>query len=158
MKGSRRAVAALVLGTLLLIAPAAFGSSRTISDRDDVPKHRVDIKSASHSHTRGKLKHTVVAYRAFKTSRGPCVTFETNGRGRKDYQVCGYSNMINLHQQTTKGTVSMRRPNRRTISYIFRPRAIGRPDVYKWFVIEPGSDECKCDRAPNKGLVRHALN
>ena len=158
MNLSSRALAALTIAVLLLVAPAAFGSSRRIPDGNDVPKHRVDIKSASHSHTRGKLKHTVVAYRAFKTSRGPCVTFETDGRGRKDYQVCGYSNMINLHQQTTKGTVNMRRPNRHTISYIFRPRAIGRPGTYKWFVVEPGPDECKCDRAPNKGLVRHALN
>lgn len=150
--------AALALSLLLLVAPAALGSSRTIRDPKDVPPRRIDIKSASHSHHNGKIKHKVVAYERFNTSRGPCVTFETNGGGRKDYQVCGYNNMTDLQQQRTHGTAKIRRPNRRSIVYIFRKRAIGNPNRYKWFIEEPGPDECrKCDRAPNSGLVRHNI-
>jgi hypothetical protein len=153
-----RKPATLALGLVLLVAPAAFGSSRTVSDGRDTTQRRIDIKAVSHGHKNGKLKHTVVAYERFKTSRGPCVTFETNGGGRKDYQVCGYENMIDLHQQVTNATVNIQRPDRRTIVYIFRRKAIGRPGSYKWFVEEPGPDECpNCDRAPNSGMVRHNI-
>ena len=152
-----RKAATLGLAAALLAAPAAFGSSRTISDPRDA-HHRVNIKSASHSHHNGKLKHTVVAYRSFRTSRGPCVTFETNGGGLPDYRVCGYENMIALHQQRTHATVDTRRPNGRTIVYIFRKRAIGNPNKYSWHVKEAGPDECPdCDRAPNSGKVRHRI-
>ncbi len=153
-----RTSTAIALAFVLLAAPAALGSSRTISDPRDTTDHRVDIRSASHSHRNGKLVHTVVAYERFKTSRGPCVTFETTGGGRKDYQVCGYGNMTDLREQRTDGTAQIRRPNRKTIVYVFRKRAIGGPSVYKWLVEEPGPDECpNCDRAPNSGTVRHDI-
>ena len=147
----------------LLLGPAALGSTRTISDPDDVPRRRIDIKSASAGHVNGKLKHTIVSYRRFRTSRGPCVNFETKPKAGRDFQVCGFGNMTNLHQEETKGTADIRRPNMRTIVYVFRPRAIGRPSVYKWFVREEGREiqdtpECpNCDRAPNRGMVRHNI-
>ena len=145
------------LAALILLAPAAFGNSRTISDPRDGGQ-RVDIRFASHSHRNGKLKHTVVAYRPFRTSRGPCVTFETSGGGLPDYRVCGYENMIALHEQRTHATVNTQRPNGRTIVYIFRKRAIGNPSSYRWHVKEAGPDECPdCDRAPNSGTVRHRI-
>ena len=150
--------ASIALGLVLLAAPAALGSSRTVSDARDTTRRRIDIKSVSHGHRNGKLTHTVRAHERFKTSRGPCVTFETNGGGKNDYQVCGYENMIDLRQQRTHATVHITRPDRRTIVYIFRKRAIGRPGSYKWFVEEPGPDECpNCDRAPNSGKVRHNI-
>lgn len=156
-KNTRR-TAALALSFVMLLAPAAFGSSRTVRDPKDVPPRRIDIKAVSHSHHNGKLKHTVVAYERFTTARGPCVIFETNGGGKKDYRVCASTNMTNLREQQTTATVVMKRPNRRTIVYIFRKRAIGSPSRYGWFVKEYGLDRCRsCDRAPNSGLVRHDI-
>lgn len=149
----------ILIALLLLGGPAAIGSTRKISDPNDVAKHRVDIKSVSAGHARNKLKHKIVAFRRFRTSRGPCLTIESKPRAGRDYQVCGFGNMTNLHQQETKPSVTFRRPNRRTIVYLFRPRAIGGPNVYKWYVVEAGNDRCEeCDRAPNRGMVRHALN
>ena len=153
---TNRKAAAVCLAGALLLGPAALGSTRTISDPDDVPKHRVDIKSASAGHVNGKLKHTVVSYRRFRTSRGPCLTLETKPVRGRDFQVCGYGNMVNLQQQRSRPTVAIRRPNWHTIVYVFKRRAIGNPSSYKWFVVEEGPDECpNCDRAPNKGMVLH---
>ncbi len=157
-KKSTRSVVALAFSFVLLLAPAAFGSSRTINDPKDVPPRRIEIKSVSHGHHNGKLKHTIVAHERFTTARGPCVVFETKGDRRNDYQVCGYGNMTDLRQQTTDSTVAIKRPNRRSIIYLFRPRAIGSPGSYKWFVEEFGVDACRsCDRAPNSGYVRHDI-
>ena len=155
---SNKGVATTVIVAALLAGPAAWGSRRTISDPNDVASRRIDVKSASHGHSRSKLKHTIVSYRRFRTSRAPCLTIESKPRAGLDFQICGYGNMTNLHEQRTRGTVAFRRPNRRTIVYLFRRRAIGRPDVYKWFIEEEGGDRCsQCDRAPNRGMVRHAL-
>ena len=154
----KRVAPTIALALALLCAPAAFGSTRTISDPNDVPSNRIDVKSATAGHARNKLKHTIVSFRRFRTSRAPCLTIESKPRAGRDYRTCGLDNMINLHQHETKGTVAIRRPNRRTVVYLFRPRAIGRPNVYKWYIEEEGGDSCQCDRAPNRGMVRHALN
>ncbi len=158
MRTNKGVVIGLVVAAVLG-GTAAFGSTRTISDPNDVAKHRIDIKSATAGHHRGKLKHTIVSYRGFRTSRAPCLTIESKPRAGRDYRVCGFDNMINMHQHETKGKVIFRRPNRRTIVYLFRARAIGGPNVYKWYIEEEGGDRCReCDRAPNRGMVRHALN
>ena len=159
-----KGVATTLIAVVLLGGPAALGSTRTISDPNDVRPRRVDIKSATAGHFKRKLKHKIVAYSRFRTARGPCLMLETKPRAGRDYEICGFGNMTNLHQHETRGTAAIRRPNRRTIVYLFRPRAIGRPDVYKWFVREEGKEiqpttECpQCDRAPNRGMVRHRLN
>ncbi|MDQ4144262.1 MAG: hypothetical protein M3198_11065 [Actinomycetota bacterium] len=158
MRSGTKIVATGTTAALLLAGPAALGSTRRISDPNDVPRRRVDVKSASHSHLGGRLKHTIVAFKAFRTSRGPCVTFETNGRGDADYRVCGLGNMTDLKEQVSKPVVSIRRPNPRTIVYVFRKKAIGSPGRYRWFVKEPGPNDCEiCDRAPNSGMVTHDI-
>ena len=141
-----------------ILAGVAFASRKTISDPDDAPNRRVDIKSASHGHSGRRLVHTVVAYHRFNTSHAPCVIMDTSRSGADDYAACGLSGMFDLQQGTTTGNVLIDRPNRKTIVYKFKRRAIGQPVLYRWYVQDPGPDECPgCDRAPNEGYVLHRL-
>ena len=149
---------ALVTLSLMIFAGSAFAGKRTISDPNDVGRHRIDIKSASHGHSGRRITHTIVSYRRFNTSRAPCVIMETNQQGEDDFAACGLSGMINLHQQRTTGNLSIDRPNRKTVVYKFKRRAINQPVLYRWFIQDHGPDECPgCDRAPNNGYVLHRL-
>lgn len=156
---SSRFVTLLAATMVLFVAGVALASRRTISDGDDSPRQRVDIKSASHGHKGRKIVHTIVAYNRFRTSRGPCVMMDTNSRDGDDFAACGLgSGLINLNQQRTGGHLSITRPNRKTIVYRFRPRAIKHPVAYEWYIFGPADDECPgCDRAPNRGSVGHKL-
>lgn len=156
---SSRFVTLLAATLVLLVAGVALASRRTISDGNDAPRKRVDIKRASHGHKGRKIVHTIVAYNRFRTSRGPCVMMDTNSTDGDDFAACGVgSGLINLNQQRTGGRLSIARPNRKTIVYKFRPRAIKQPAAYEWYVYGPADDECPgCDRAPNQGTVRHRL-
>lgn len=156
MSHAKRLTLFTVVLSLLMFGAVAFGASGVVSDPADNPDGRVDIKRASHGRDGSKIKHTVVAYKRFNTSRGPCVYMDTKGTPAADFAACGLAGMINLNQQRTSGNLSIKRPDRKTIVYKFRPRAIKKPGSYDWYVEEPG-EECGCDRAPNHGRVTHNL-
>jgi hypothetical protein len=149
----------VALIVVLQAAGIALASSRRITDGNDAPRKKVDIKSATHGHRNNKLVHKVVAYNKFRTSKAPCVFMDTNASDGDDYAACGLgSGMIDLNQQTTAGRLHISRPNRRTVVYRFRPRAINHPVAYEWYTAPPREDECpQCDRAPNNGSVGHQL-
>lgn len=157
MSYAKRLTVFTVAVSLMMFGAVAFGASGRISDPSDNSDGRVDIKRASHSRDGSKIKHKVVAYQRFKTSRGPCVYMDTKGSQAAEFAVCGLAGgMINLKQQRTSGSVSIKPPDRKTIVYKFKPRALKKPGSYNWYVEEPGED-CDCDRAPNHGTVTHTL-
>lgn len=159
MSHRNRFVTLLAATLVVLMVGVALASSRTISDGDDAPRKKLDIKSASHGHRGPKIVHKIVAYNRFRTSHAPCVFMDTNNTDGSDYAACGLgSGLININQERTGRRLRITRPNRKTVVYKFRPRAIGNPVAYRWYTAAPREDECSgCDRAPNNGTVRHRL-
>ena len=83
-----------------------------------------------------KARSQGCCYNKFRTSKAPCIFMDTNANDGADFAACGLgSGMINLNQQRTGGKLKIIRPNRKTVIYKFRRRAINHPVAYEWHVL-----------------------
>lgn len=157
IKRHARFIGSVAAGLVLLSSAAAFANKQTIADAKGDGEDVLDIKSASHGHTKtGKLAHTIVAYSNFGPAKANKISVNiTSAEG--DYSVSTYGIWSDAAQ--TYLNVTVKRPSDNSIKYIFPPARIGSPSSYEWFAITvPGYSCPLCpDYAPNMGYVTHNL-
>ena len=113
-----------------------------------------DLRKAGHGHTRdGRLRHRITTY-GTTNEHAPCVILAAGGT---EYGVCSDGSVGNLEDFRITGEAKVRRPDEHTIVYIFSKKSIGNPSSYRWYV-EGVACSDRCDRLPDSGKVRHALD
>lgn len=153
-------VGLLVLALVTTFSSVGLADSSTVADANDSGSGYPDIKEASHGHTpSGKLKHTIRTYNTFRTSDAPCLDMRV---GRQPYQLCGDGTVFTIGVIGGDSEATVRRPNDRTVVYIFSKRSIGASNAYKWRAESVYQSNCTgddCDSAPNDGepMIRHEL-
>jgi hypothetical protein len=155
MKKGVAAVLAVAIAAVLVIGGLALADTKKITDPNDT-SHGVDIKTASHGHTKtGKLKHKITSYNTYTKKHAPCLGIKV---GSKFYRIC-QSTITNLSTGKQSNTIVFRHPNPTTTVYVFSKNAIGNPSKYQWQAesFATACGEAICDTAPNKGLVTHNL-
>jgi hypothetical protein len=157
VKRHARFIGSMAAGVVLLSSAVAFANRTTIQDPKGDGEDVLDIKSASHGHTKtGKLVHKMVAYSNFGPAKAKKITIGIYTAGA-DYSVSTYG----IYNSTTGTTssVTVKRPSGNTIKYIFPKWKIGNPSSYDWHVFTvPGYSCPTCpDYAPNMGYVTHNL-
>lgn len=139
-------------GAASLVTTAAFADTKSVDDNRNMHANLFDIRSATVSHRGAVLNHTIETYRAWRskqlrsTTRRPrimCIYVwrtESDARREPDYQICakrsrrrlrGYVFDVRLRRKT-KASVRVRRLDRESMTYSFRPSAIGSPSWYGW--------------------------
>ncbi len=167
MKFSKFAGAVVVAG-LVVVSSMAFADTRTWQDPDDAPAHAIDIREYGKSHNaEGKLVHKVKAFDRFDaqdafTMSHLLTTFNASGEVIGRYQLAGDGAIYHLDTDQQTGQAVVKRPDGKTIRYVFGKGAIGRPAYYKFFIRTSGDEascgeENICDRAPDAGQKRHNL-
>jgi hypothetical protein len=175
---------ALALATVaalgLLAAAIAFGNAGSAKDpRGDVkhnppgPDARSDIVRIAYGHaSHGRLVNTVRTRGKvyFNTPGGqtPLLLIDVPGKV-SDRFGCQYSDYFvadgevqECGEGPTTGKAKISKVNAHTLTFVFKPKAIGKPKRYGLAFVEQGPNAkgnglVFYDRAPNKGFLKHKL-
>jgi hypothetical protein len=159
--------AALAVLSAFFAAEVAHAGTATISDGNDTPGP-LDISSASHGHSGGKVTHTIRTFANWPIGLlGPStpnffsLEISTDGDRAPERFVLIFSSggrmiagVASANQQFL-GSANASRPNRHTVRVAIRPELLGDPAGYRWQALSfyEGSGGCRggCfDKAPNR--------
>jgi hypothetical protein len=145
----------LGIAIVLLIAMSlqpALADVKTVRDRRNVAANPFDIQFVKADHRGSLLRHTIRTYRAWRsgelrsTRRKPrvfCLYVWTGGAVQKrkpEYQICATFRKGKLRaslfeagsKRRVQGGITVKRPDRRSVSFSFGPETIGDPASYHW--------------------------
>jgi hypothetical protein len=135
-----------------LTATGALADTKSVRDNRNTRANLFDIRSAIANHRGELLNHTIETYRAWRsrelrsTRRRPrimCVYIwraRSDARLEPDFQICAKLSRGKLRgyvfdvrsRRKTKDEVRIRRLDLESLTYSFRPSAIGDPSWYGW--------------------------
>ena len=173
-------IAAVTLG----VAGLAVANTKSVNDKRDTADNKLDIKSASAGHSGRKLKHEVVLWGPLPGHfHGQVCADVTGARGGgttgdlRNFAICIQNkqqervDVVQIQTGKVKGHARVKYPDPDTVRFVFRKKAIGKPDKYFWradtfFSSSSRKGECpkssqgySCfDSAPDPGdEVKHRL-
>jgi len=134
-------IAAVTLG----VAGLAVANTKSVTDKQEQEDNALDIKSASAAHSGKKLKHEVELWdKVPQTFHGQVCTDVTGRRGGgTDFDLRNFAICIKNKQQErvdvvqistgkVKGHARVKYPDENTVRFVFRKKAIGKPNKYFW--------------------------
>jgi len=136
------------------LVSTAWASTKTLNDARGDAKRGVDIKSVTAKSASKTITWTITAYGSFSTRKAPCVGMTPNGgthpRGTL-YHVCGDGKIMNFKKGgTLAGKLTPKRPDQKTIVYVFPRRLLKGVTKLSW-AVGSGDASCRpgdCDQAP----------
>jgi hypothetical protein len=141
-----------LVGVASLAAATAFADTTAVRDNRNMHANLLDIRSATANHRGNLLNHTIETYRTWRsrqlrsTRRRPrimCIYVwreKSDARREPDYQICSRLSRGELRgyvfdvraRRKTRERVEIRRLDLESLTYSFRPSAIGDPRWYGW--------------------------
>ena len=153
-------IAAVTLG----VAGLAIANTKSINDKQEQADNDLDIKSASAGHAGRKLKHEVELWDRVPAHFHGQVCADISSRrgmnGEPDfgaYAICIKNKqqerveVIQMQTQKVKGHAKVKYPDENTVRFVFRKKAIGKPDKYFWRAdtfFSSSSNRGECPRDP----------
>jgi hypothetical protein len=160
-------LACAVTVVVSLLAGIAHGDSVTVRDQRNVRSNPLDIRSASAGHRGDALTHEIRTWKRWRSrvlesrSSKPRIVCVYVWRAKKassrkpDYQICATYRKGKLRgyvyeaasKHRLSARVTVRRLDRRSVSFTFGPELIGDPRSYRWQAVT-GFTGKGCPRDP----------
>ena len=134
-------IAAVTLG----VAGLALANTKSVNDKQETPDNKLDIKSASAGHSGKKLKHEVVLWGPLPGNFHGQVCADVVGEpgggttgDLRNFAICIQNkqqervDVVQIQTGKVKGHANVKYPDADTVRFVFRKKAIGKPNKYFW--------------------------